>query len=366
MSVPAVRAAVLAIAETVGQLPVHVYERAEDGSKKRAPDHPAYKLLHDEANPWTPASDFRTQLTIDALLHGNGYGEIIRVGDAKPQELHRLDPPSVAIKITATGEPAYEQTLQAGQKRIIIRENVLHLRAPGFDGLCGASPIALARDAIGLAITMERHASRLFGNGARPSGLISFKGELSPVASENLKKTWLASHGGDKSGTVAVLDKDATWESLALTSVDAQFLEMRAFGISEIARVFRVPPVLLQDYGRATWSNAESMGLQFLTYCLMPWIKRWEGELRLKLFKPDERAKFYAEFLIDDLLRADFATRMEGYSKAISSRILNPNEARAAENRAPYEGGEIFANPNTASLTITGPRDEPKKSEANE
>jgi HK97 family phage portal protein len=142
---------------------------------------------------------------------------------------------------------------------------------------------------------------------------------------------------------------DVVWQALTLNSVDSQFLEMRAFAVAEIARVFRVPPIFLQDYGRSTWSNSESMGQQFLTYCLMPWVKRWEGEIRLKLFTPDERNEFFAQFLTDDLLRADFDARMDGYSKAITARILNPNEARAAENRPPYAGGEKFENPNTAA-----------------
>lgn len=346
MTVPAVRCAVLAISEAVGQLPLIVYRRDRDGSKQRAPEHQTYRLVHDEANEWTAAPDFREQLTRDALLAGNGYAFINRV-DGRPVELLRLDPEAVTVETDAsTGEPVYR--INAGQgQRIIRRQDVLHIKAPGFDGIRGESPVKQGREAIGLALTLERHAARLFGNGARPGGVLKFAKRLDPETAKRIKASWQAAHGGSNSGGTAVLEEGGEFQPLAFNSVDAQFLELRQFAIAEIARVFRVPPIMLQDYGRATWSNSEEMGRQFLTYSLMPWIKRWEGEIRLKLFSPDERDQFFGEFLTDDLLRADIAKRMEAYGKAIAARILNPNEARAAENRPPYAGGDKFENPNT-------------------
>ena len=344
MTCTAVRCAVQAVSEAVGQLPIHVHERGEGGSKARAPDHPAHALLHDDANPWTPASDLKEALTRDALLHDNGgLAFINRNSDGRPVELLRLDPESIEVGADGTtGEPTYK--VKGAPERFIPREDILHIRAPG-----GVSPVTLAKEAIGLALVMEAHAARLFGNGARPSGLISFPGNLTPDAAAKAKAAWQAAHGGNKSGGTAVMDGAAVWHALALNSVDAQFLELRKFAIEEIARAFRVPPVFLMDYGRATWGNSEEMGRQFLTYTLLPWIKRWEGEIRLKLFVPDERRTYFAEFLVDDLLRGEVAARMEAYSKAIASRILNPNEVRAMENRAPYAGGEVFANPNTTA-----------------
>jgi HK97 family phage portal protein len=352
MSCAPVRCAVQAIAEAVGQLPLHVYRRGDDGAKERAQDHPAYRILHAEANDWTPASELREQLTRDALLHGNGIAYVNRV-EGRPVELLRLDPEAITITVgTTTGEPVYSTTEDRNGRpvtRIIPRADVLHIRAPSLDGIAGSSPVRMAREAIGLALVMEQHAARLFGSGARPSGLLSFKGISTPDALVRAKAAWEAAHGGSKSGGTAALPADVSWQAITLNSVDAQFLELRAFAVAEIARVFRVPPVFLMDYGRATWGNSEEMGRQFLTYTLMPWIKRWEGECRLKLFSGDERETYFAEFLIDDLLRADFATRMEGYGKAIASRILSPNEARAAENRGPYPGGNVFENPNTTT-----------------
>jgi HK97 family phage portal protein len=222
---------------------------------------------------------------------------------------------------------------------------MLHIPSPSLNG---EGVVHEAREAIGLALILERYAARLFGNGARPSGLISLKNVTTPDALAKAKAAWQASNGGAKGGGTAVIPADATWTPLTLTSVDAQFLELRAFAIQEIARFYRVPVHMLGQLDRAIQSNIEQQAQEFLNYCLMPWIKRWEGEIRLKLFTADERKQFFAEFLLDDLVRADMAARMEAFSKAISARILNPNEARAANNYPPYAGGDKFENPNTS------------------
>lgn len=347
MTCAPVRCAVQSIAEAIGQLPVHVHERKDDGSKERAPDHPAHKLLHDEANEWTPASGLREQVTRDALLHRDGGFAFINRVDGKPVELLRLDPERMTVKADpVTGEPLYSLSNGTSAPRIIARQDVLHIPSPS---LTGSGLVHDGREAIALALVMEQHAARLFGRGARPAGVLKFKNKLGAETATRIKASWQAAHGGSNSGGTAVLEEDGEFQPITFNSVDAQFLELRKFAIEEIARLFRVPPVFLMEYGRATWGNSEEMGRQFVTWCLMPWIKRWEGEIRLKLFTPDDREAFVAEFLVDDLLRADFAARMEGYGKAIAARILNPNEVRAAENRPAYTGGERFENPNTTT-----------------
>ncbi len=341
-SCPAVRCAVAAISEAIGQLPIHVYQRGQDGTRERASDHPVQGLVHDEANDFTPASSFREELTRDALLHENGAFAFINRVDDRPVELLRLDPQSVSVETDTTGAPVYR--ISAGNvQRLYVRQDIFHLRAPG------GSPVKHCREAIGLAIVMEQYAARLFGNGAKPSGVLSLDGNPSPDALEKARAAWKLAHAGQSGGGTAVMPTSAKWEQITLNSVDAQFLELRQFAIAEIARAFRVPPVLLMDYGRQTWANAEEGGRQFLQYTLLPWMDRWQGEIRLKLFAPDERSTFFAEFLTDDLLRADLDKRAEAYGKLITARILNPNEVRALENRAPYKGGDEFMNPNTTS-----------------
>lgn len=333
-----VHCAVQSISEAIGQLPVHVYKRGESDAKERFTDHPAYALLHDAANDWTPAPQFKEEITRDALLYPHGgFAHIVRV-DEKPVELIRIDPEENAVTVTyENSEPVYK----IGDKEI-NRQNILHIPSPSLNG---RGLVHEGREAIGLAITLERHAARLFGNGARPGGVLSLKGVVTPDAIVKARTAWQTAHGGSNSGGTAVIPSDASWQSLTFSSVDAQFLELRKFAINEIARLFRVPSHMLFELERAAFRNTEQMGNEFLTYSLMSWIKRWEGEIKLKLFSPEERKTHFAEFLTDDLARADLAARMEALGKAIAARILNPNEARAMNNMPPYAGGEKFMNP---------------------
>lgn len=340
-----VHCATQSISEAIGQLPVHVYKRVGQ-AKQRDISHPAFTLLHDAANDWTPAATFREQITRDALLYPHGgFAFINRVDGGKPVELIRIDPEEFSIKVTyENSEPVYKI-----DDKEFDRQNILHIPSPSLNG-CGL--VHEGREAIGLAITLERHAARLFGNGARPGGVLSLKGTVTPDAITKAKASWQAAHGGSNSGGTAVIPSDASWQSLTFSSVDAQFLELRKFAINEIARLFRVPSHMLFELERAAFRNTEQMGNEFLTYSLMSWIKRWEGEIKLKLFTPEERKTYFAEFLTDDLARADLAARMEALGKAIAARILNPNEARAMNNMPPYAGGDVFANPNTTTEVL--------------
>ncbi|WP_051356895.1 phage portal protein [Azorhizobium doebereinerae] len=337
---PAAACAIRIIAEAVATLPIITYRRDVDGSKERASDHPAYGLLHDDANDWTSAYDLKLALTLDALTTDKGgIGFVNRVG-GKVVEILRLDPAKVTVAYGEAGEPAYRMAGGA----LLPRDSILHIRAPG-----GVAPLTTAREAIGLALVMEQHGARLFGNGARPSGVLSLKERTQPETIKRIRESWQLAHGGGRSGGTAIVDGDASYTPLTLTSVDAQYLELRQFQILEIARAFRVPPHMLFELGRATWSNVGDMGQEFLTYSLLPWLEVWQGAIRRALFTPDERREYLAEFLVDDLLRADLSSRADAYQKLIASRVLNPNEARAMENRAPYAGGERFENPNTTS-----------------
>jgi HK97 family phage portal protein len=340
MRVPAVAAAVSLISSTVGTLPAKVFARGADG---KAPDtsHAAHALVHDDANDWTSATALRTALTADALLHDCGGAAFVNRVEGRPVELIRLAPGSFTRKEHATtGEPFFEIG-QGRDKRTLPFRDVLHIQAPA-----GVAPVTLAKEAIGLALTLEQHAARLFGNGARPSGLITFKTNPGPEGLAKAKTAWQAAHGGDKSGGTAVMPGDATWQGLTLTSVDAQFAEMRAFQIVEIARAFRVPPHMLFEMGRATWGNSEQMMSEFLRFCLLSWLRIWEAAYRRTLISADERDTRSIEFIVDDLLRADTATRAAAYAQFRSAGVLTANECRALENRPALAGGDTLANPN--------------------
>ena len=336
-----VRCGVQAISETIGQLPLIVYQRGANGSKERAPDHPAYKLLHDAANEWTPAAKFREEITRDAILRPLGGFAFINRVDGKPVELIRLDPESSPVTVDSTnGEPV--STVQEGSnRREIARENILHIPTPSMSGRGLAYD---ARNSIGLALVLERYANNLFANGVRPGSLLLAKDAKTPEAVKNIKALFNAQFSGDGTGSNAVLPGDLIYQQLTLSSVDAQFEELRRFSIEEIARHLRVPPHILYEMSRATWGNSEEMSQHFLDFTMMRWIAAWEGELRLKLFANDP--SHFAEFQTDNFVRANYAARMEGLSKAIAARVLSPNEARAILNLPPCEGGDQFINPN--------------------
>lgn len=329
-------AAVRVIAETMGTLPIHLYERKTDGSKSRADKHPLYKLLHDRPNQWTSAAEFVMSLQMDAVCHGAGLAYANRSGD-RIVELIRLPAGSTVVETDPdTLEPRYKVTLKSGRTVTYRWQDVLHVPALG-----GLAPIKQASEAIGLCMAMETHAANLFGRGARPSGLLKSAKKISDDVGARLKASWKGAHSGGSSGGTAILEDGIEFEALTFNSVDLQFQELRQFQVTEIARALRVPPTLIQDFGRATWGNATEMSQNFLTFTVMPWTKLWQGAIS-RLLTVEEQATYFPEFLVDDLVKADIAARFQAYAVAVQSRILLPNEIRAMENRAPIEGGDEF------------------------
>jgi HK97 family phage portal protein len=350
-----VACSVRAISEAVGQLPLHVYRKLPDGGKEIALDHPLYTLLHNAPNSWTPASIFRSQVTADSLLQPwGGFAQIVRA-DGKPFEIIRLDPQLSSIVIDYSNfEPLYAIKADGKNRaREIAAANILHIPTPAYNPSRGL--VGEGREAIALALVLERHAARLFGNAARPSGVLSLKGNPTPAAITNAKASWQASQSGDKAGGTAVVPADATWQALTFSSVDAQFLEIWTFVIGEIARLFRVPLHMLMELDRSTPRSIESLGQEFVTLSLLPHLIRWEQELELKLLAPEERKRFCIQFNLDAFARADLLARAQALAAAVSARILNPNEARSIGFGLPaYEGGNVFENFNTSSAHAGG------------
>lgn len=354
-------ACIKVIAETIEQLTPHLYRRKGE-DRERATDHPLYALVTKAANDWTPASEFRLVLGTHLATHGNAFAFVNRDGAGRVVELIPLDPRAVSIRqdprtmapvySVATGNPALPA-------RDYDRSEILHIRGVGLDVHKGASPVTLGREAIGLSLTLEAHCAGLFGRGAKPSGILKVKGKKTPEALQRIRSLFTRFYSGaDAEHRTMMFDDDMDFTQIQLNSVDAQTLEMRRFQIEEVSRFWRVPLHLVNEMDRATHANAESMGQQFLTFCMLPILRLWCDALAITLLSPDERETLYFEFLVDDLARADIAARFSAMSGAISAGILNPNEARAMENRPPYAGGETFMRPvNTApapTSTSTG------------
>lgn len=359
MQVPAVSSAVELIAEAVGTLPAKLFVRNAKG-KEADPAHPAFRLAHDEANDWTSAAELRTQLTHDALLHDRGgFALANRLGDGRVYEFVRLDPLTVDPKTDdATGEPFY--VVKLGRKTVRYEyRDVLHIQAFG-----SSAPINRARNAIALAIDLERHAAKLFANGARPSGILSTDAKT-PPALKNIADMWNATFGDpNNTGKPAILPEGTAYQQTGLNSVDAQFEQMRRFQTEEIARAFRVPPTMLFDLTRGTWSNTEEMGHQFLTYTLRPWLDAWEWAYARVLLSSEERAERFFEFVTDDLLTVSFATRATSYGQYRSMGVLTANEVRAGLNLPPLPGGDELSNPYTTSAApVQADNDNPPDTE---
>lgn len=340
MRVPAVACAVALIAETIGAMPAKVHETE---TKEAAKEQAAYKLVHHEANEWTSAGQLREELTTDALMTGDGYAYVTRLSDGTPFELHRLDPATVQADYEPDGEPFYIVQTAQGERRYSYRD-ILHIQPFG-----GVSPIKLGREAIALSLAFEQHVASLFANGARPSGIIKSDKALDVEAKKKIAGSWFNTHGGKSAGGTAILDEGMTYDQLSMTLADAQFAENRLEQIREIARVFRVPPTMLFELTRGTWSNAEQMMRQFYSLTLKPWLTAWEWAYARVLFTPEERATFYIEFNVDDLLSADHATRAAAYGQYRSMGAMTANEVRGGLNLSPLDDGNSLANPYTTS-----------------
>lgn len=335
--------AVAVRSETLGVLPLHLFQRLEDGGKERA-DHPLADLLSNRPNGWTSAPQFLMELEKDTIISDAGaFALANRVGGGRIHELIRLAPDTVTVETDASGEPRYLVSQKGGGQRAYPWQDILHIPNIG-----GVSPIKQAREAIGLCMAMQGHAARIFANGGRPSGILSTEKGLDKADLARIKLLWEKNTAGAASGGTPVLDKGLTWTQVTSTSVDLQFHELRGFQVIEICRSLGVPPSLVFDLGRATWANAAEMAQAFLTFTLLARLKLWCGAIS-RLLTSEEQKTLVPEFVVDGIVMADIEKRFAAYASAVASKILNPNEVRAMENRAPYAGGDKFENPNTTS-----------------
>lgn len=339
MQMTAVYAAVRILSETIASLPLNLYRYTPEGGRVKAVDHPLYFIAHNEANSEMSSFIFRETAMSHLLLWGNSYSQIIRNGRGEVLGLYPLMPDRMKVDRDERGRLYYEYQLMQDDaktfkgKDMTVRlnpEDVLHIPGLGFDGLVGYSPIGMARNTIGLSLATEEYASKLFANGATPSGVLSHPNTLEHP--ENLRDSWQRAFGGsNNAGRVAVLEEGVTYTPITMKPEEAQFLETRKFMVTEIARFFRIPPHMLADLDRATFSNIENQSIEFVKYTLEPWVSRIESAMNRRLLLENEKREYYFKFNVDGLLRGDFKSRMEGYSIGIQNGFLCPNDVRSLE-----------------------------------
>ena len=365
MQTTVVYACVRLLSESLAGLPIHLYHYDKDGTRTRIFDHPLYRLLHDEPNPEMTAFVLKETLMGHLLLWGNAYAQIIRNGRGQTIALYPLLPNRMEVSRSESGRIVYTYRLDGDDTRIktrgdmltLPRETVLHIPGLGFDGLIGYSPIALAKNAIGMALATEEYGAAFFANGAQPGGVLEHPGVIKDV--QRVKDSWnTAYQGSGKAHKVAVLEEGMKYHAVGIPPDQAQFLETRKFQLNEIARIFRVPPHMIGDLEKSSFNNIEQQSLEYVKYTLNPWVIRWEQALQQALLLPSEKSDYTIKLNVDGLLRGDYVKRMSGYATGIQNGFFSVNDVRSLENMdllSDEEGGNLHCvNGNLVQLKYVG------------
>ncbi|HML46310.1 MAG TPA: phage portal protein [Clostridia bacterium] len=338
-----VQACIRVLSEDIASLPLHVYKRLPNGGKERARDHPLYRLVHDQPNPDMTTSAMRKAMMVNALLYGNAYAFIEFDRAGRVRALWPLVSSGVERFRTANGETQYRI-----DGKTYRQSEIFHVMGLTFDGLVGLSPIAYARETIGLGLAAEQFGKQFFKNGTHLGGTVSLpEGKtLSDPSFERLKGQFNEMYKGlQRAFGVVILEQGAKYTPFGIPPEDAQFLETRKYQRSDIAAIFRVPPHLVGDLERATFSNIEHQDISYLQRSLFPWLVGWEQEFARKILSEREQSRFLIEHDTDGFLRGDKLSRMSAYATAIQNHVMVPNEARERENLNPLPGGDEFYSP---------------------
>ena len=364
MQTTAVYACVRILAEAIASLPLSVYQTTRLG-KEKAINHNLYHLLHDEPNSEMTSFVFRETLMSHLLLWGNAYAQIIRDQNGKVLSLYPLLPNKMSVNRDSRGNIYYVYTRDSDEtpslagygEFYLSNHEVLHIPGLGFDGLIGYSPIAMAKNAIGMSLATEEYGASFFANGATPGGVLEHPGIVKDP--QRVRESWNSVYQGTKNAhKVAVLEEGMKYQSISISPEQAQFLETRKFQINEIARIFRVPPHMVGDLEKSSFSNIEQQSLEFVKYTLDPWVTRWEQAMQKDLLLPGEKSQYSIKFNLDGLLRGDYQSRMNGYAIARQNGWMSANDIRELENMnliSPEEGGDIYmVNGNMLKLKDVG------------
>lgn len=365
MQTTAVYACVRILSEAVASLPIHLYRYKEGGGKEKVTDHSLYQLLHNEPNTEMTSFVFRETLMSHLLIWGNAYAQIIRDGAGRVLALYPLLPNKVDVQRDEKGEMYYVYNRSSEENPnfkeygsiILKKEDVLHIPGLGFDGLIGYSPIAMAKNAIGMTLACEEYGASFFANGANPGGVLEHPGVLKDPG--KIRESWNAVYRGTNNAhKIAVLEEGMKYQQIGIPPEEAQFLETRKFQINEIARLYRIPPHMIGDLEKSSFSNIEQQSLEFVKYTLDPWVIRWEQSLQKALLLPGEKGKYFIKLNVDGLLRGDYASRMQGYSIGRQNGWYSTNDIREMEDLNPLsdeEGGNLYLiNGNMCKLADAG------------
>lgn len=364
MQSAAVFSCVKVLSESIGMLPVNLYTESANGSRNIAKNHPLFPLLHDQPNDYQTSVEFFEMLVLSLCLRGNAYAFINRGRTGRVVELLPIHPDAVRVQMGANFQLQYEVTLPDGSFKQYQTGEILHVKGMTLNGWLGISPIQYARESIGLALATEKFGSQLFRNGAKMGGVLEHPMKLSDESYKRLKDSFDEAHSGENTHKTAILEEGMKFTKVAMTADDSQFLDTRKYQRSEIASIFRVPPHMIGDLERATFSNIEQQSLEFVTYTLMPWLTRIEKAIKRDLFSPADRGTLHVKFNVAALLRGDASARSAYYNSGIMAGWLTRNEARGSESDIgivlnPLDGLDIPLMP----LNMTDGTDDPDEAE---
>lgn len=352
MQLSAVYGCVKVLSETVAQVPLLVLQRLANGGKERATLHPLYPLLHNKPNQWQTSFEWREMMQGHVSLRGNAYSEIVAAPNGVVTDLIPQHPDSVRVeKLDSADSFRYMVKDENGTERPVTRGSMFHLRGLSSDGIVGLNPIEAERENIGEAMAAQQYGSTFYKNGATMPGWIEHPQDFKDKdAQREFAASFKASQTGLNRHGTPVLTRGMKYHELGIKHTDAQFLENKRFKIEDIARIFRVPTVLLQHADKTqTYGSAEQFFLAFVKFTMAPWYARWEQAITRDLItKPDD---FFVEFLVDGLLRGDSKARSAYYHNGVLDGWMTRNEVRGKENLNPLPGLDDPLEPSNMERT---------------
>lgn len=346
LALTAVQACVTLLSESIAQLPLELFRRTKDSGREAAKDHPLYRILAHAPNEWQTPLEFREQSQMSAGTRGNSYSIIGRDPDGTVTGLYPLSCETVQVMRGPDLLPYYRIDGQEPVPQRIVH----HVRWWSLNGYVGVSPIMLHANSIGYAQAIQQYAGKSFLNGTALSGVIERPRESAPIKDQGvidrITDKWQQMYGGSSNAKrVAMLQEGMTFKALSMTNVDAELIPALKLTTLDIARIYKVPPHMIGELDKATFSNIEHQAIQFVIYTLLPWIKRHEQAMMRDLLLPSERDEYYIEFNVSGLLRGDQASRYAAYAVARQWGWLSVNDIRRLENLPPITGGDTYLQP---------------------
>lgn len=360
LQVSAVFACVRVISETIASLPLKVYERSDDGGKNIVTLHPVVDLIR-KPNTYQTTFEFFETITGHLNLRGNAFCGKSMNKMGQTVELIPLDPSAMEVEVGNSGEIVYKYTDPSGRTKNYSQNLIWHPKGLSSDGIQGLSPIALCREAVGLAAAAETHGSVFFRDGSRSPGIVKIPGRLKEDAQKRVAETLKTAMTGENRFKLVVFEDGLDWVNTGISNEDSQFLETRQFQVQEIARIFRVPCVLIgHPDSTSTYASAEQFFLSFVTHCVRPWCERLEQSFNRYIIPEKDQDRIFVEFSVDGLLRGDIASRFQAYATGRQWGFLSVNDIRKLENLNPVANGDIYLQPVNMVEAGTPPAPQPQ------